>query len=55
MIDTPEQLAALLADTANAGPEHVEGLPSDVLAALEVNADWMREHFPSNADFIDAS
>ncbi|NVO08260.1 MAG: HDOD domain-containing protein [Rhodoferax sp.] len=48
-------IAGLLADTPNAGPEHVEGLPSDVLAALELDADWMREHFPSNADFIDAS
>jgi len=48
-------LAGLLADTANAGPEHVEGLPSDVLAALDLDADWMRAHFPSNADFIDAS
>jgi HD-like signal output (HDOD) protein len=48
-------LAGLLADTPNAGPEHVEGLPTDVMAALSLDADWMREHFPSNADFIDAS
>lgn len=48
-------IAGLLADTANAGPEHVEGLPSDVLAALGLDAEWMQEHFPSNADFIDAS
>jgi HD-like signal output (HDOD) protein len=48
-------LAGLLADTPNAGPEHVEELPSDVVAALSLDADWMREHFPSNADFIDAS
>ncbi len=48
-------LAGLLADTANAGPEHVEGLPAGVLAALSLEADWLREHFPSNADFIDAS
>jgi hypothetical protein len=33
----------------------VEALPSDVLAALALDGDWMREHFPSNADFIDAS
>lgn len=48
-------LAGLLADTPNAGPEHVKDLPSDVLAALSLDADWMRTHFPSNADFIDAS
>jgi HD-like signal output (HDOD) protein len=48
-------LAGLLADTPNAGPEQVDDLPSDVLAALPLDADWMREHFPSNADFIDAS
>lgn len=48
-------LAGLLADTANAGPEQVDDLPSDVLAALPLDAHWMREHFPSNADFIDAS
>jgi HD-like signal output (HDOD) protein len=48
-------IAGLLADTPNAGPEHVEALPSDVMAALALEADWMREHFPSNADFIDAT
>ncbi len=48
-------LAGLLADTPNAGPEDVAALPSAVLAALSLEADWMREHFPSNADFIDAS
>lgn len=48
-------LAGLLADSPDAGPEHVQGLPSDVMAKLELDADWMREHFPSNADFIDAS
>lgn len=48
-------LAGLLADTPNAGPEHVDGLPVDVMDALSLDADWMREQFPSNADFIDAS
>jgi len=48
-------LAGLLADTPNAGPEHVQALPSDVLAILQLDPEWMREHFPSNADFIDAS
>jgi HD-like signal output (HDOD) protein len=48
-------IAGLLADTPNAGPEHVEGLPSDVLAALSLDAGWMREHFPDHADFVDAS
>lgn len=47
-------LAGLLADTPNAGPEHVQALPSDVLATLHLDPEWMREHFPSNADFIDA-
>lgn len=48
-------LGGLLADTPNAGPEHVKGLPADVLAALSLEVTWMCEHFPSNADFIDAS
>jgi HD-like signal output (HDOD) protein len=48
-------IAGLLADTPNAGPEHVEDLPTDVMAALSLDSQWMREHFPSNADFIDAS
>ncbi len=42
-------------DTPNAGPEQVQALPSDVLAILQLDPEWMREHFPSNADFIDAS
>ena len=48
-------IAGLLADTPNAGPENVQDLPSDVMAALSLDGDWMRDHFPSNADFIDAS
>jgi hypothetical protein len=48
-------LGGLLADTPNAGPEHVDTLPVEVLDALHLDADWMREQFPSNADFIDAS
>jgi len=48
-------IGGLLADTPNAGPEHVEALPAEVLAALELDPDWMREQFPTNADFIDAS
>ncbi len=48
-------IAGLLADSHNAGPEHIQNLPSDVLAALSLDADWMREHFPSNADFVDAT
>jgi HD-like signal output (HDOD) protein len=48
-------LAGLLADTPNAGPEAVQNLPPEVLAALPLEADWMRNHFPASADFIDAS
>ena len=48
-------LAGLLADTPNAGPEQVPELPADVLAALWLAPDWLSAHFPSNADFIDAS
>ena len=48
-------LAGLLADTPNAGPEQVDGLPAEVLSALAVPPDWLRAHFPSNADFVDAS
>jgi HD-like signal output (HDOD) protein len=47
-------LAGLLADTPNAGPQQVQDLPEAVLAALPLDADWMRSHFPSNADFINA-
>jgi HD-like signal output (HDOD) protein len=48
-------IASLLADTPNAGAEQVSDLPSDVLLALGLEPDWLRAHFPSNADFIDAS
>ncbi len=48
-------LAGLLADTPNAGPEHVDDLPADVMGALSLDARWMRAHFPCNADFVDAS
>jgi HD-like signal output (HDOD) protein len=48
-------LAGLLADTPNAGPQQVADLPTEVLATLLLEADWMRAHFPNNADFIDAS
>ena len=48
-------IAGLLADTPNAGPEQVTDLPSDVLLALALEPDWLCQHFPSNADFIDAS
>ena len=48
-------LAGLLADTPNAGPEQVDGLPAEVLSALALPPDWLRAHFPSNADFVDAS
>lgn len=48
-------LAGLLSDIPQAGPEHVEQLPSDVLARLELDRDWMQKRFPDNADFIDAS
>lgn len=48
-------LAGLLADTPNATEEQVADLPTEVLGTLLLEADWMRAHFPNNADFIDAS
>jgi len=48
-------LGALLAETPNAEAAQVGELPSDVVSALGLAPDWMRTHFPDNADFIDAS
>jgi len=40
-------LAGLLADSPDAGPAQLQDLPSDVLAALPIEADWMLTHFPN--------
>ncbi|TAH11749.1 MAG: HDOD domain-containing protein [Curvibacter sp.] len=48
-------LAELLAETENAGPESVDDLPADVIAALMIDADWMRSKFPDSSTFLDVT
>lgn len=46
-------LASRLADMAFSEPEVVDALPADVIAALDLNADWMRRRLPSPDSFFD--
>lgn len=46
-------LACLLADTPSDDPEVLETLPTDVVAALQLNMEWMQKKFPGHASFID--
>lgn len=46
-------LAVLLADMPPGGPEMLEALPSDVIDALQLKREWMREKFPTPDSFID--
>nr|WP_315495178.1 HDOD domain-containing protein [uncultured Rhodoferax sp.] len=48
-------LAGLLAETENAGPDSVDGLPADVIAALTLDADWLRTRFPDTSTFLDVT
>ncbi|MES2933238.1 MAG: HDOD domain-containing protein [Pseudomonadota bacterium] len=48
-------LACLLAETPSDDPEILDSLPDDVLHALQLNPEWMRNKFPSHASFVDVS
>lgn len=46
-------LAGLLADIPDAGPEAIDDLPADVIAALHFDEEWMRTSLPSSEMFLD--
>ena len=48
-------LAGLLAETDNAGPDTVDSLPAEVIAALGLDADWLRTRFPDTSTFLDVT
>ena len=48
-------VAELLTESGASAPDPVDGLPADVLAALHVDADWMRSRLPQAQAFVDAS
>jgi HD-like signal output (HDOD) protein len=48
-------LAGLLAETEDAGPDTVDSLPADVIAALTLDADWLRNKFPDTSTFLDVT
>ena len=48
-------LAGLLAETPDAGPATVDTLPADVVAALMLDAQWMRNCFPNPEHFTNVS
>lgn len=45
-------LAMLLADMPPAGPEMLDGLPEEVVKALQLNPEWMRAKFPAPDSFV---
>jgi len=48
-------LASRLADMAFGEPEVVDALPQEVIAALDLNLDWMRSKLPARDSFFDIS
>ena len=48
-------LAGLLAETPDAGPHSVDGLPEEVITILALDKDWMKARFPSSTQFVDVS
>jgi len=46
-------LASWLADMAFSAPEVVDALPAEVISALDLNADWMRQRLPAPDSFFD--
>jgi HD-like signal output (HDOD) protein len=46
-------LAGLLADTPNAGPATLDALPAQVLSSLNLDRQWMHDHFPQADAFVD--
>jgi HD-like signal output (HDOD) protein len=51
-LGTVVHLAALLAEAPDAGPHSVAALPMDVLAALKLEPQWMRNTFPNREEFV---
>ena len=48
-------LASRLADMAFSNEEIVDALPAEVIAALDLNKDWMRKKLPERESFFDIS
>lgn len=48
-------LASRLADMAFSDPDIVDALPREVISALDLNLDWMREKLPERDSFFDIS
>lgn len=48
-------LAGLLAEEPHRDAEAVDMLPTDVIAALMLDVDWLRTKFPDEATFLDVS
>lgn len=48
-------LAGLLAETPDAGPGAVAGLPVEVIDALQLDVDWMEDTFPSSQSFVNVA
>ena len=48
-------LASRLADMAFSNAEIVDALPQEVIAALDLNKDWMRSKLPERESFFDIS
>jgi HD-like signal output (HDOD) protein len=48
-------LAALLAEIPDAGPHSIDQLPTEVMAALNMEPQWMRNTFPDREKFVNVS
>jgi HD-like signal output (HDOD) protein len=48
-------LAGLLAELPDAGPQSVALLPLDVLAALQLDPQWLHNTFPDRKKFVNVS
>jgi HD-like signal output (HDOD) protein len=48
-------LASRLADMAFSNPEIIDALPQEVISALDLNQDWMRNKLPDRESFLDLS
>jgi HD-like signal output (HDOD) protein len=48
-------LASHLADMAFSEPEIIDALPQEVISALDLNRDWMRNRLPERDTFFDIS
>ena len=48
-------LAGLLAEIPDAGPNSIDQLPADVMAALNLEPQWMRNTFPDREKFVNVS